>query len=345
MAAARTSADAECTGGMSRGLAGLLRAAPARWRSLTAAELEAPGDDRDPPGSPHRPDPAGRARCGAVPGWSDHGGAAAAVPRPDRREHHRAAGGRCRRDGLPRCVRDPVAVTAGDGRSCQPRSVFPNSPATGRMDLDHTDPGTRRPTRPDRAGQPRPPDPYPSTARRPSAAGRSDNPTGHLPVAMTRRLDRPSPPTKAPSRSDTPTGLSSGAPCSGLILGAPRTSDPAHVRCLVASRRESPDIRSSCSATKPRTQAGSMRAYCRSAQPIALRMKNSRSARFGQDAVDQQLPVGRRRRTPIWLDDRGPAAPQVRIGRPGAHAWRRRRRSAGALDRSDPVDGDHVDVV
>ena len=50
---------------------------------------------------------------------------------------------------------------------------------------------------------------------------------------------------------------------------------PPYPMCFRASRRLRPDKTASCAATKARTQSGSVRAYCRNAQPIAFRMKNS----------------------------------------------------------------------
>ena len=58
--------------------------------------------------------------------------------------------------------------------------------------------------------------------------------------------------------------------------GRARPGVSVSARCLSASRRESPLSRSAWVPTKVRTHAGSVRACCRSAQPSALRTKNSR---------------------------------------------------------------------
>ena len=47
------------------------------------------------------------------------------------------------------------------------------------------------------------------------------------------------------------------------------------MRFFVASRIDNGDSSAACAETNSRTAAGSVHAYCRSAQPIALRMKKS----------------------------------------------------------------------
>ena len=49
-------------------------------------------------------------------------------------------------------------------------------------------------------------------------------------------------------------------------------------RCFVASRNDSGDSSARCCATNRSTASGSVHAYCRNAQPMALRRKKSRSA-------------------------------------------------------------------
>ena len=72
------------------------------------------------------------------------------------------------------------------------------------------------------------------------------------------------------------------------------------VRCRVASRLDRPDSSPAWASTKARTQSGATRAWSRSAHPIALRMKKSRSARFGSMASVSRSWSSRSLR-PTWL--------------------------------------------
>ena len=113
-------------------------------------------------------------------------------------------------------------------------------------------------------------------------------------------------------------------------------------RCLSASRRDSPEIRSSHAATWSRTQSGSVRACSRSAQPMALRSQNDGSSRLASTtsvsspvsvvgAVPQlgqhgrtPQPAGRRRRPRPGPPGWPPAGGRAARRRPGG--WRRGRR-------------------
>ena len=74
-----------------------------------------------------------------------------------------------------------------------------------------------------------------------------------------------------------------------LLLGAP----PPGPTFFSASRFESGLSSFSCSRTYRRISPGSVQAYCRSAQPMALRRKNSFEAEGGLDRGVEQLEVGR----------------------------------------------------
>ena len=106
-------------------------------------------------------------------------------------------------------------------------------------------------------------------------------------------------------------------------------------RCLSASRRERPD-RSGCAATKARTQSGSVRAWSRSAQPIALRLKKSGSSMLGSMTSARSV-WSRRSRDADLADDRRSAHPErVRAG-PVAHPQPLDRRVARAPCRARGV--------
>ena len=161
-----------------------------RWRALTATELEAC--------RPtvilhvHLTDQTLRAGHGVVrsPDGPITVEQLRRLPRPDRREHHGAAGDRSRRDGVRGCVRDPAAVTAGDDDPAAPVGVpaltghRPDGPGP------HPTLAIGRATGSDRAGQSRPADSVraPGQDRRPLEGPTTR--TGHLPVAITRGLDR-----------------------------------------------------------------------------------------------------------------------------------------------------------
>ena len=61
--------------------------------------------------------------------------------------------------------------------------------------------------------------------------------------------------------------------------GIPGSGSP-YPMFFSASRRDNGERRSPRAETKRLTSAGSVRAYCRSAQPMALRIKKSRSSRL-----------------------------------------------------------------